>query len=33
MAVVNMPSEEERAERRVMHDRLDAIAKRLALPD
>ena len=33
IANIVMPSEEERAERRAMHDRLDAIAKRLALPD
>jgi hypothetical protein len=29
IAVVNMPSDEERAERRAIHDRLDAIARRL----
>ena len=28
-----MPSEEERAERRAMHARLDAIARRLAYAD
>jgi hypothetical protein len=33
VAIVNMPSESERAERRAMHDKLDAIAKRLALPE
>jgi hypothetical protein len=33
IANIVMPSDEERAERRAMHDRLDAIAKRLALPD
>jgi len=32
IANILMPSEEERAERRRMHDRLDEIAKRLALP-
>jgi hypothetical protein len=30
VGVVIMPSEAERAERRAMHDKLDAIAKRLA---
>ena len=30
IANIVMPSEEERAERRAMHDRLDAIARRLA---
>jgi sugar-specific transcriptional regulator TrmB len=33
VAIVNMPSELERAERRQMHDKLDDIAKRLALPE
>ena len=32
IANILMPSEEERAERRRTHDRLDEIAKRLALP-
>jgi hypothetical protein len=32
IAQITMPSEEERAERRAMHDRLDAIARRLAQP-
>lgn len=32
IAVVNMPTEAERAERRQMHDKLDDIARRLALP-
>jgi hypothetical protein len=31
VAVINMPSEAEREERRAMHDKLDAIAKRLAV--
>jgi hypothetical protein len=30
VAVVNMPSEAEREERRQLHDKLDAIARRLA---
>jgi hypothetical protein len=30
IANIVMPSEEERAERRAIHDRLDAIARRLA---
>ena len=30
---VNMPSDQDRAERRAMHDALDAIAKRLSLPE
>jgi hypothetical protein len=30
VGVINMPSESERAERREMHDKLDAIARRLA---
>jgi hypothetical protein len=32
VAVVNMPSEAEREERRQLHDKLDAIAKRLNVP-
>jgi hypothetical protein len=32
LANIVMPSEEERAERRALHDRLDAIARRLAEP-
>jgi hypothetical protein len=32
IANIQMPSEEERAERRAIHDRLDAIARRLAEP-
>ena len=33
IANIVMPSEEERAERRAMHDKLDAIARRLAYAD
>ena len=33
IAVVNMPSDQERAERRSMHDKLDAIARRLMEPE
>jgi len=33
IANIVMPTEAERAERRAMHDKLDAIAKRLALPE
>jgi hypothetical protein len=33
IANICMPSESERAERRAMHDKLDAIAKRLSLPE
>ena len=33
IANISMPSEEERAERRALHDRLDAIAARLNAPE
>ena len=33
VAVLNMPSEQDREERRAVHDRLDAIARRLATRD
>ena len=33
VAVINMPSEQDRAERRAIHDRLDDIARRLAARD
>jgi transposase-like protein len=33
IANIVMPTEAERAERRAMHDKLDAIAKRLTLPE
>jgi hypothetical protein len=32
IAVINMPSEQDREERRAIHDRLDAIARRLNAP-
>jgi hypothetical protein len=33
IAILNMPSEQDREERRAIHDRLDAIARRLATRD